>query len=264
MLLQRVLSAIVLVPVVLAATYYGGPWFFAIVAIAALLAGYEYFRLLQSGGYRPAYGPGLLLIALFLLEGFFPGWRIAGGGLALISMALMTWQVFQGNAPLSMANWALNLAGAVYIGWGCHHFVALRALDKGLYWVILLFAITWICDSAAYFVGHAWGRHHFFPKISPKKTREGAIAGVIAGVATSLIVGAIIAIPWYHALAIGLLTTWGATFGDLSESVIKRQVGVKDSGHLIPGHGGMLDRIDSLLFNTVLLYYYLFWAMGVR
>jgi len=263
-LLQRVLSAIVLIPITLLATYFGGVWFFALVAVAALLAGYEYYRLLQHGGHRPAYLLGLTLIFLFLLDARYPGRRVAGGGMALISMLLMTWQVFQANAPGALTNWALNLAGAVYVGWGASHFVALRELDKGLYWIALLFAITWVCDSAAYFAGRSMGAHSFFPKISPKKTREGAVAGVIAGIATSVIMGFIIPLPWYHALAIGVLASLGSTFGDLSESVIKRQIGVKDSSNLIPGHGGMLDRIDSLLFNAVIIFYYMYWILGVR
>lgn len=264
MLLQRVLSAMVLIPVTLAATYYGGIWFFALVAVAALLAGYEYYRLLQRGGYHPSYIAGLFLVLLLLLDALYPSRRIAVGGLALVSMLLMTWQVFRENAPGSLADWALNLAGAVYIGWGAHHFVALRQLERGLYWIILLFAVTWICDSAAYFVGRAIGKRRFFPKISPKKTLEGAIAGVVAGIAASIIVGLLIGLPWPHGLVLGVLASLGSTFGDLGESVIKRQVGVKDSSNLIPGHGGMLDRLDSLLFNVVIVFYYVYWVLGAR
>ena len=135
----------------------------------------------------------------------------------------------------------MNLAGAVYIGWGASHFIALRNLENGLYWVALMFAITWVCDSAAYFVGCNLGRHPFFPKISPKKTREGAIGGLVGGVAASLVGGVLIGLPWYHSLLLGILGSLASTFGDLSESVIKRQVGVKDSSHLDPwsrGHAG--------------------------
>lgn len=263
MLLQRVLSAAVLLPIVLLATYQGGAWFAGVVAVAAILAGYEYYRLLKIGGYSPSYPLGLGLILLLVLDARNPGPRLAGGSLILASMLLMTWQVFQANAPGSLANWALNLAGVVYIGWGASHFIALRELDRGLQWIILTFVITWTCDSAAYFVGRALGKHPFFPKISPKKTREGAIAGLIVGVIASLLTGFIIHLPWFHALAIGVLGVLASTFGDLSESLIKRQVGVKDSSNLIPGHGGMLDRIDSLLFNVVVVYYYVYWIMGV-
>ena len=264
MLLQRVLSAAVLIPIVLLATYQGGIWFFLLVALAALLATYEYLQLIKLGGYRPTFLLTLPLVFCFLLDSYWPGQRIAGGGLAIIGALLMTWQVFQANAPLSTANWALNLAGAAYIGWGASHFIALRNLENGLYWVALMFAITWVCDSAAYFVGCNLGRNPFFPKISPKKTREGAIGGLVGGVAASLLGGALIGLPWYHSLLLGILGSLASTFGDLSESVIKRQVGVKDSSHLIPGHGGMLDRIDSLLFNAVAIYYYAYWILGIR
>lgn len=264
MLSQRVLSAVIMLPIVLVATYVGGPWFFALVAVAALGAGYEYLLLLRRGGYAVNWALTLALIAQFLVDALYPNARIAGGGLALIGMALMTWQVLAGNAPGSLASWALNLAGAVYVGWSASHFVSLRALDRGLYWLILAFAITWICDSGAYFVGRARGKTPFFPKISPKKTREGAIGGAISGVLTGLVGGLLMGLPWYHGLALGVLGTLGSTFGDLSESVIKRQIGVKDSSHLIPGHGGVLDRVDSLLFNVVIVYYYAYWMLGVR
>ncbi len=254
----------VLIPIVLFATYQGGSWFFGLVGVAALWAGYEYLHLLKIGGYHPSYPLTLLLILLFLLDARFPGLRLAGGSLALISMLLMTWQVFRANAPGSLASWATNLAGAVYIGWAASHFVALRGLENGLYWVALMFAITWACDSAAYFVGCNLGRHPFFLKISPKKTREGAIGGLIGGIAASLLIGTLMRLPWFHALALGVLGVLASTFGDLSESVIKRQVGVKDSSNLIPGHGGMLDRIDSLLFNVVVVYYYVYWVLGIR
>lgn len=264
MLRYRVLSALVLMPLVLLATYFGNLWFFAIICIAALLASYEYFSLLKVGGYRPLVALGLLLVFLFLVDGLYPDIRVAGGSLALLGLLGLAWQVGQGNAPGSLLSWALTLSGAVYVGWSAQHFLALRSLEGGLQWILLTFAITWICDSGAYFVGRWKGKHPFFPLISPKKTREGAIGGAVTGVAAGLIGGMLVHLPWYHALALGVLGVLGATFGDLAESVVKRQVGVKDSSHLIPGHGGMLDRIDSLLFNAVIVFYYLYWVVGLR
>lgn len=258
------LSAIILIPIALIATYLGGVWFLTLVALVALIAGYEYFRLLRQGGYDPVWILGLLAIVGFYLEPFWPQHQVRRGTLALFCLLALAYQVFRGNRPKSLSSWGLTVAGTVYIGWSSQHFVTLRALEKGLYWIILVFGITWICDSAAYFIGKARGEHPFFAKISPHKTVEGAISGVVFGLAASLIIGLFIPIPWFHALGLGLVGSLGSTFGDLSESVVKRQVDVKDSSNLIPGHGGMLDRIDSLLFNVVLIYYYVYWILGIR
>jgi phosphatidate cytidylyltransferase len=165
--------------------------------------------------------------------------------------------VFRKNAPGSLSNWAFTIAGAVYIGFSSSHFVRLRLVGQGMSWVALALLSTWICDSGAYFVGCAVGKHKFFPKISPKKTWEGAIAGLFSGVIATVLLGYLLldlGIGW--GIILGMLLVLGATFGDLAESVIKRQVGVKDASELIPGHGGMLDRVDSLLFVVPLVFYF--------
>ncbi len=264
MLAKRLRSIALFVPLVLVTTYLGGIWFFLFVALVALVAGHEYYRLLEKGGYQPQHAAGLALIALFVLAHRFPDQRLAEGTLAGGVMVLLTWQVFRGNAPGSLASWGLTLAGAIYLGWLPGHFVALRRLIDGLWWVLLTLAITWVCDSAAYIVGHVWGKHRFFPKISPRKTLEGAIGGLVFGLVTPLAFTSILPLSWAHALLLGLAGSVASTFGDLGESVIKRQIGVKDSSNLIPGHGGMMDRIDSLLFNVVIVYYYAYWILGIR
>jgi phosphatidate cytidylyltransferase len=136
----------------------------------------------------------------------------------------------------------------------------LRALPQGIYWIGLAFLTTWLCDSAAYFVGNWKGKHPFFERISPRKTREGAIAGLVTGTITGALVGLLLRIPVHVGVPLGLVISLAATFGDLAESLIKRQVGVKDSSDLIPGHGGALDRIDSLMFAVVIVYYFALWA----
>jgi phosphatidate cytidylyltransferase len=133
----------------------------------------------------------------------------------------------------------------------------LRQLDDGLYWLMIALLCTWVCDTAAYAVGKLWGRHKFFPAVSPKKTWEGAVGGLIGGLLAAVGLGRwLVGLSVGWGLLLGLAIVGAATFGDLAESVIKRQVGVKDSGQLIPGHGGMLDRIDSLLFVVPVVYYF--------
>ena len=128
---------------------------------------------------------------------------------------------------------------------------------------MLVLLPAWATDSAAFVAGTLWGRHGFFTSISPKKTWEGAIGGEIAAIVVSLALGWIAAIPLVHALLLGAGIGVAATVGDLAESVIKRQLGAKDSGVIVPGHGGLLDREDSLLFAAVFGYYYLVWILHV-
>ena len=257
MLRKRVISATIMVPVVLAAVYLGGFYFLSLVFLVALLAGYEYLRMMREKDFAPSYLCGLMLISLFIADAQWPQWGLLLWGMTLFPLALLILEVFRGNRPGALLNWGLAVAGGAYIGLSLSHFVRLRAMDRGMYWLLLALLGTWICDTGAYFVGRGLGRHPFFPKISPKKTLEGAIGGGISGVVTVVLLGYYmlgLGIAW--GIILGLLVVFGATFGDLAESVIKRQVGVKDSGTLIPGHGGMLDRIDSLLLVVPLVYFF--------
>ncbi len=143
------------------------------------------------------------------------------------------------------------------------HFILLRQLPTGERWLLLTLTGTWLADSGAYFIGSRIGRHKMTPTLSPKKSWEGLAGGVLFGMALTPIVAAAFGLPWIHGVALGLVGATIGTLGDLSISMIKRQVGAKDSGHLIPGHGGALDRLDSLLFTTIVGYYYLIWIAHI-
>jgi phosphatidate cytidylyltransferase len=155
------------------------------------------------------------------------------------------------------------MAGILYIGVLGGHLVLLRELSQGMRWVVLAAVPTWTSDSAAYLVGVTWGRRPFLPRISPKKTWEGAIGGWVAGAVATVVMGYFLGVPLVHGVALGALLPLGVTAGDLAESMLKRQAGVKDSGTLIPGHGGILDRMDSLLFAVPIVYYYLTGVAGI-
>lgn len=257
MLARRVASAVVLIPLVGAAVYVGGLAFFALVALAGLLAGYEYLNMMRRQGLAPSRFFGLLLIALFLATAQWPGFEALSWGLALVPLAALAAEVFHRNAPGSLANWALVVAGGVYVGFSMGHFVSLRAMNQGSRWMALALLGTWISDSGAYFVGVGLGRRKLSPQISPHKTWEGVVGGLVAGVASIILLGHhLLGLSLRWGITLGVLVVLGATFGDLAESVIKRQVGVKDSSNLIPGHGGMLDRVDSLLFVAPIVYYF--------
>lgn len=261
MLKHRILSAIVLIPIVLAVSYAGGPYFAIIVAIAALRAGYEFYHIMRKRNYEPSYVVGMSAIALLLLNAYCPRWQVWQWGLAAAVTLPMVWQIVKGRWKDFLPSWALTLAGALYVGGLFAHMIALRNLPRGLGWLLLTFAVTWACDTAAYFAGRFWGKRGFFTHISPHKTQEGAIAGFLAGIVVAVVAGHWMGLLVWQSLLLGILLVLGATFGDLAESLVKRQVGVKDSSSLIPGHGGMLDRVDSLLFTGVIMYYFVLWVV---
>jgi len=257
MLSRRVASAAVLIPVVAVAVYFGGTWLGTVVLIAVALAMIELVHLLRKHGLRPSVIAALFLALLLAADGSWPKLQLLSPTLLLLCIVPPSIAVFHHNRPGSLETWGLLAAGALYVGYGASHVGRLRAVPDGLAWLATALVSTWICDTVAYAVGMHLGRHRLAPKISPKKSWEGAFGGLGGALLVAMIAGPLflgIGLGWSTLL--GLLIAVAATFGDLAESVIKRQVGVKDSGHLIPGHGGMLDRIDSLLFVVPVVYWY--------
>lgn len=261
MLTRRVLSAIVLLPVVLAAAYVGGPLFAALVSLAALLAGFEFYRIMRRISYQPSYAVGLALIALSMWDAYNPSLGIRGWAVPAAVMALLVWYILRQDTEGFLENWALTVTGALYTGVLAGYLVSLRNLPNGLNWLLLAFLGTWTCDTTAYLVGSRWGRRGFFTNISPNKTVEGAVGGCLAGIVVVSAVGWYLGLSVWQAPVLGTLLVVGVTLGDLAESLIKRRVGTKDSGDIIPGHGGMLDRIDSLLFSAPVVYYFVTWLV---
>jgi phosphatidate cytidylyltransferase len=259
MLRTRIITALFLLPIATVIVFVGGPWFFAGVSLIALIAGWEFGRMMRIGGYSPNLFITLGLIVLLLLNSYRSDLNLA----CIISFILLVslgWQLFRHGSATSTADWALTLAGGLFIGWGMAYLVALRQLADGLVWVWLALLATWGADTLAYFVGRAWGRHKLWPRHSPKKTWEGLIGGIGGGLLGAALVAAFSGLGWGIALFAGVIIPIAALFGDLSISMMKRHVGVKDSSHLVPGHGGFLDRIDSLLFVSVVVYYYAIWS----
>jgi phosphatidate cytidylyltransferase len=179
---------------------------------------------------------------------------------ALLGGALV-WQLFQSSRPAPTADWALTVVGGLYVGWMGGHLVALRDVPDGIHWLLLPLSITWLADTGAYFIGSTWGRRKLAPRISPGKTWEGTFGGWLTGVVAGGLLAGLLGLGIVHGLALGALIGFASPLGDLGISMIKRQVGAKDSSHLIPGHGGMLDRIDSILFTIVIGYYYVQWVV---
>jgi len=263
MLRTRVLSAAVLIPLVAGLTYAGGWWLAGVLFVVSVRATYEFFQLMIGAGYQPSVQASALVIALFLAISRFPEAHLTGLVLAASVIGTLIWQLLRPPGSHATESWALTLGASLWLGWLISHFVLLRDLSPafglgiGTRWLVLMFLVTWVNDSAAYFVGKAIGRHPCCPYLSPKKTWEGTIGGWLGGVVTTLLLGYVLVdLPWAHGLALGVLVATVAPFGDLAKSMIKRQMGVKDFSALIPGHGGMFDRIDSLLFVAPVVYYY--------
>lgn len=259
----RLLSAAILLPLAVGLTLVGGlPFLLGVMAMGALAA-WEASALIG----RPAGLDEMLTwrycsagaAAAVILAAALQGWQ-QGAGQALIALLLvcsLLGLVLGGKPARRALQWACGAGVVAYIGGLGAHFVLLRGLHQGLGWVLLACLVTWSTDSGAYFAGRRFGTRPFFAAISPKKTLEGAIGGLLAGaLAAVLVVLAGLRVPLPLALPIGLSVSAVAQLGDLLESLLKREAGVKDSGMLIPGHGGILDRIDSLLFAvTVTLYW---------
>lgn len=256
MLRTRVISAIVLFAIIIGPVLAGGLLFWLLVIAIGGLAAWEYTKLLQQGGYSPLFPLALLLTLSFIAQAQWPETLSAEqvvGAAILISLIWVLWH----DTPQPATDWALTLSGALYVGWLLGYFVRVRTLEDGLLWLLLAAAGTWAADVTAYFAGRALGRHPWWPRHSPKKTWEGYLAG-IAG--ATLVVGllgmGLLPMSPLSAMTLGLLIGAVAPLGDLAESMLKRQVGAKDSSHLIPGHGGVLDRIDSLLIAVPLVYFW--------
>lgn len=268
MLKERVLVVIVLLPIGLALIYWGGWALTAFIALLLGLAAWEYKNLFRAGGFQPA---GVLMIAAVLALAFsrtLNGFESAPWLLSLVILVTMTRHLlaYERGRDQAASDFAISLAGILYFGWLGPYLLSLRALSGGLYWLLLALFSVWFADSGAYFIGRRFGRRKLSPRLSPKKTWEGYWGGVLIGVLGSLLTAAILRswagpdlIQYWQAALLGLVLSIFPTLGDLGESMVKRQVGIKDSSHLIPGHGGVFDRIDSWLWAAPLSYYLIIW-----
>ena len=162
-----------------------------------------------------------------------------------------------------MVSWAASLAGIFYLGWLLSYWVLIMN-SYGRDWIYLALFSTFAVDTTAYFVGRAWGRRKMAPTISPGKTWEGALGGLVGAIAGVIVLALLLDVDISYAemVLLGFLIAVFAQLGDLAESKIKRSMGVKEAGNLIPGHGGILDRLDSIVFTGVVVYYCLRWFMG--
>jgi len=256
MLRTRLISGLLAIPIVFLGVYLGGVWFLVGAWLIAMIAGWEFGEMMKAGGYHTTPFITLALITLLLADSYqWPDTQLQL--IVTVIIPALIWQLFHKKTDSPTADWALTIMGGFYVGMGLAHLVALRQLVDGAVWVTIVFLSTWGADTLAYFVGRQFGKHKIWPRHSPKKTVEGFAGGILGGVIGALLVG----IVFPHILGprlvmIGAIIPIVAFFGDICESMLKRDTGVKDSSNLFPGHGGFLDRIDSLLFVSIVVYYF--------
>ncbi|UFJ42158.1 phosphatidate cytidylyltransferase [Brevibacillus humidisoli] len=254
---QRIITGVVGGIIFLVPVFLGGIWYSLLVFLLAIIGLYEFLRMARLKPYGFAGLLGYVLMISTLWPYLFYSQRFHidfSDTLMPVLLLLLFYSVFRKNR-FHIEHVALTILGALYIGYGFHYMAAVRGMDDGLWLTLLVLLGIWSTDSGAYFVGRAYGRRKLLPAISPNKTVEGSLGGLL----TSLVVviglnGLVDKLPFWQAFGIALVTGIAAQIGDLVESAMKRHFGVKDSGKIIPGHGGVLDRFDSLLIVFPILY----------
>lgn len=262
MLYQRILSAAVGIPVLLAAVWRGGWLLFAATVLIMLLSLYEFNRLFLLTETKTSFfimAAGMLILSAGAL------WGGAGFyGLAVVPVVMIIFISGVLSYPgVTPAGVAVRLTGTLYISLFIY-FYLIRTLDGGQLWILILLASIWAGDTLAYFTGKKLGKRKLAPELSPGKTVEGAVGGLAGGILGAFGVNFLFpSLPLGQVLAVSAVAGVFGIIGDLFESSLKRQGGIKDSGNIIPGHGGVLDRFDSLIFAAPAVYYLLaFWPIG--
>ncbi|MHB0978629.1 MAG: phosphatidate cytidylyltransferase [Thermoleophilia bacterium] len=254
MLRARLLVAAIGVPVGVAVVVLGGPYYVGLVGLLTLLALHEFYTLVRP--YRPNLLVGYLGAIGILTAVYFAGIKGLAGAMAASLALFFAWGMGGRLGHHLVGRMAVTAFGLFWVVTGFAHLLLLRELANGMTLTILAVGATWTNDTAAFFVGRLFGRRRMAPRISPKKTMEGAVGGLVGSVLFALVVK--MYSPWLpirEAAILGAVIGVVGQWGDLFESMVKRDLKRKDSGRLLPGHGGVLDRFDSLLFVGVATYW---------
>jgi phosphatidate cytidylyltransferase len=270
---MRIASAVVFLPLLVLAARVGGLAWLVFSLLVVGLGLREFYLMMESKGLAPHWKSGTFAVLLLPIGAYLrlrlgrdSEWNL-GALLTVLIGAILLAELRRGAGKQAVANIAATLLGVVYIGWFGSHIELLRELPRpfhlpyslGASFALLPFFLAWICDTAAYAVGLAWGRTRLMPDVSPQKSVEGAIAGLLATVGAAFLARATFA-PYLTAIdaaALGVLVGVLGQLGDLVESLLKRDAETKDTSRIIPGHGGVLDRFDSVLFAAPVVAYYI-------
>ena len=254
----RMLTGLVMGTIAMACIMQGKLALVGLLLFILYFATREYVQILNNKGFYPSVKMIYIAGVLLAIIAYFQRFDLVTVALTFSAIATFMWILFKGRQPY-IANVATTVLGMIYCVWFPLHLLFLRNLEcvrfsDGLGFVVMMFAAVLLTDTGCYYVGTHFGKHKLAPVISPNKTVEGSIGGVICAVIGSMIIGWFIGLEWYLSCIAGLLCTAFAQIGDLSESLIKRDAGVKDSGDILPGHGGMLDRFDGWIYALPLVW----------
>ena len=254
------LTGFILGTIAMSCILYGGLAILLLVLVFVFFASKEYVKILENKGFYPSLKLIFLAEVFLAAIAYFQRFDLVALALTVCSIGAFMWVLFKGRQPY-IANVATTILGFVYAGWFPLHLLFLRDLsspqfDSGLGFVVMMFVSILLTDIGCYYAGRHLGKHKLAPVVSPNKTIEGSVGGAICAIIGALVIGAFLGLEWYLSFICGLLCTIFAQIGDLSESLIKRDAGVKDSGDTLPGHGGFLDRTDSFIFTIPVMYYF--------
>ena len=282
MLRKRIITALWFVPLLVVVVWFSGaPWdkssigFTILIVIFGILAALEFYRMVAISKAPPFTYFGLVWTAFFILGrnsellSLFETYLGSGLFMPLLLTSAVVLPLIgllsRRQKEGAFTTWAWTIAGILYVGWLLSYMVALRGLDSGRNWVFFALFVTWVSDTAAFFIGRRFGRHKLAPNISPGKTWEGTIGGIAGAILTSILFFTPtpfhLPLAYWQAILLSVVASIFGQLGDLVESLLKRNMGVKDSGRLMPGHGGILDRLDSIIFAGIVVYYYVVWVI---
>ncbi|HSV86028.1 MAG TPA: CDP-archaeol synthase [Levilinea sp.] len=266
MLKERLLVVIIGLPILIAVITTGG-WLFTLVMTAVLgVAAWEFWRLFSHGGFapsRPILVGGVILLAFTRGSIGFQYADLIATGLILVGMAVQVFR-FARHVKTAATDFCITMAGILYLGWLGAYFFSLRSLPEGQWWFLVALPAVWLADAGAFLFGRKFGRHRMAPLVSPNKTWEGYVGGIITATLLTPLLAALwqLAAPGIRieiAAVLGFVIAIVSPLGDLGESMIKRQIGVKDSSNILPGHGGMMDRLDTWIWAAAIGYYLILW-----
>ncbi len=273
MFFKRTIVSLVLLPLGIYVIMLGGAVYAAVITGILTLAAWEFARLFMVGKLHPARYLLVAGAAALAVGRAVDGFESAPWLISLVVLAALTFHLvsFEKGEDQAGTDFAVTISGVIYIGFIGAYLISLRNLPEGEWWLMVVLPAVWLADAGAYLIGSRWGKHKLSPRLSPKKSWEGYFAGIVFSMIGTILLTRLwglwlqpdSAITLARAAVIGLVMSIFPTLGDLGESMFKRQVGVKDSGNLLPGHGGAFDRIDSWLWAAVLGYYLVVWMITV-
>ena len=265
--IMRVVTGVIFSIIALCCLFMGGLPILGFLLVVIFLGSVEYVKILRTKGFHPSLSLILLTDTVFALLIFFRRFDLLPSIISLATMASFLMLLFMGRQPY-IVNVATTVLGFLYCGWLPCHLLLIRQIsadrinafqigtNEGLWLVIFVFLIVVATDIGGYYFGSKFGKHKLSPVISPKKTIEGALGATVLALIVAAFGVLYTKLTLLHALIAGLLITVSSQLGDLSESLVKRDAGVKDSSNILPGHGGILDRTDGYLFALPVAYYY--------